>query len=163
MKYIILAIVIYFIYKIAKGFSKSLNEPLDTNTVKHLCHYYGGFDDISAKEYNYVDLYVKDDCLYFSFTNKGNEVKSKKINYEDIIKVKFMNEKTISQEVSLGKMICFGWLSLAMRNEKVKIKEYLVIDSKYKNEEISIVIDDAYFHTNESLMTIINKELEKHR
>lgn len=166
MKYIILAILIYFLWKFINSFNNSISsveKPLQTSEIKFYCYYYGGFDDISVKEYGYTDLYLKKDCLHFSFMSKGVEVKNKKISYKDIVKVRFMNERNISQEVSLGKMVCFGWLSLAMKENKVRMKEYLVIDAKYMNEEVSIIIDDVYFHTNETLMTIINNELEKHR
>lgn len=162
MLYIVWGIIIFLGYKFIKWFNKELDKPLDTNNICSICNYYGGFDDISAKEHNFVDLYVKEECLYFLFNKKGN-IKNKSIDYKDITKVKFMNERSISQELSLGKMICFGWLSLAMKNEKVNMKEYLVIEFKNDNDINSIILNQAYRSSNEGLMTTINKELEKHR
>ena len=124
------------------------------------CNYCGGFDDVSIK-YSNVDVVFNEDDITFNF-HKGYDIDiTKTINYNDLRKVKFMNETTISQEISLGRMVCFGWLGLAMKKEKKNIKEYVVIETKHENENISIVLDAA-FNQNERLLNEIKNRINNY-
>ena len=168
MWFIVLAVIIYVFYKICESgddsSSKNSSNPTNPTQIPYPFHYYGGFDDISVKEYGYVDVYLKYDVLNFKFHKKGLEDISKNFKYENVIKVKFMNEISISKEVSLGKMICFGWLSLAMKDEKKNIKEYLVIDIKNNDETISVILDCAIIlGTNQEMFKTINSKLNQHQ
>ena len=150
-------VIVYLIW----NFSKSGKSELSKATKGKLCYgcnYYGGFDDISVKANYLVDLVFNDNSLELIFSKKGNIIYQKNIKYNDIVKVKFMNKVNITREVTLGKMICFGWLSLAMKDEKKNIREYVVIEIKDKEEKLSIVLEDQY--NNESLLNEIKKRID---
>lgn len=149
-------VIVYLIW----NFSKPDSDILKAKKGKlfYNCYYYGGFDDISVKANNFLSLIFNDETLDFTFHKNGNILNVKNIKYKDIVKVKFMNEVNITREVSLGKMICFGWLSLAMKDEKKNIREYVVIEIKDKEEKLSIVLEDEY--NNESLLNEIKRRID---
>lgn len=151
---ITLLVAVYLVWR----FSRSENKKIETNkkSVSRSCHYFGGFNDISVKANYSLFLTFEEENLEFMF-NKNGDIFYKVIKYSDIKKVRFMNEINISKEISLGKMICFGWLSLAMKKEKKNIKEYVVIDVEYNNDNISIILEDEY--NNESLFNEIRSRL----
>lgn len=71
------------------------------------------------------------------------------IKMSDILSAELQTETQISEQISLGKLITFGLLSFAMKkNPNEIIREYLVINMKYEDKEISLILkptkDDQY-------------------
>ena len=162
--WILVIIVILFIWLLKNIFVGKPDSELAKSRKGKLyfaCRYFGGFDDVSVKRNDVVDVVFNDNYIDFNF-HKGWEIqKTKRIDYTDIAKVKFMNETTISQEISIGKMICFGWLSLAMKNEKKHVVEYVVIDVNYEKEISSIVLL-ASLNGDERLLNEIKNRINSH-
>lgn len=116
-------------------------------------YYFGGFDEISVKQTPVGVMVINDKNLQFKFHREGNGdvVANKTVENKDIKNVRFMNETSIVQQISLGKMVCFGWLSLAMKNNKKVVNEYVVIDILDKGENKSIVLDFMFWQNINAL------------
>lgn len=132
---------------------------IGSNLIYHdVLDYMGGFDDVIGSIYKDCHVYVFDDILRFRLTKMGgfDDDIFKDIYYKDVIGAKIVSEKYISEQVSMGKFICFGLLSLGMKkNSTSKVNEYLVITINYNDEEISIVLDREY--NKENMIELLNK------
>ncbi|MBP3929414.1 MAG: hypothetical protein J6D47_07615 [Peptostreptococcaceae bacterium] len=112
----------------------------------------GGFSDIGACKNCYIDLFEEKMTInLYKESSSGSILASKVvvIKMSDILSAELQTETQISEQISLGKLITFGLLSFAMKkNPNEIIREYLVINMKYEDKEISLILkptkDDQY-------------------
>lgn len=130
---------------------------IDENIRTLKATYHGGFDDVSVVENPQINILVNDDNIEIFFTKYERlfDIK-KKIDSRNIKKVRFMNERSISEELSLGKLVCFGWLGLAMKKKRDIVSEYIVIDIDVDGTQSAIVIQPRDCKGSE-----IQKEINK--
>lgn len=114
--------------------------------------YRGGFEDVSINNSPNGIMVLRKDYIEIILTKNNKIIQEKQICYSDIKKVKIMNNITISEQISIGKMICLGWLALGLPNKKEEVKEYLVLDVTNNNENASIIFE-VFFN---NLMNALN-------
>ena len=104
-------------------------------------HYKGGIKSISVNSNIFIAL-LKEGLAFESVGVK------KIILFSNIKEISLQNEVQIQQQVSLGKLILFGWLAFGMEKNKKEINnEYIVLtvddgDGKYNILLQSYVSDD---------------------
>lgn len=142
---------VYLICWIANPFLESANKKMD----KHLkeqgdrrwsgsgasyqnflqARYKGGIKNISAD--GTITINVLD--IGLGFTGAFNR---KVIKFENIKDIFIENERSIQQQVSLGKLIMFGGLAFGMKKKNVEInKEYVIINVIDEDGEYNVVLD----------------------
>lgn len=116
--------------------------------------YIGGFPDINGG--TPVNVVVYKDKIEFTTTFNNNRYATivKSMNMNDIQKVFISTKSQIQASIGLGKMLVFGVLAFAMAGSKTVVKNYLVMNYKYEDDIISIVLDTSQ---NEELVKIINE------
>ncbi|MEG1309388.1 MAG: hypothetical protein RSD06_00750 [Bacilli bacterium] len=97
--------------------------------------YLTGFKDIGIKEDIYISLFK--DRIRFNF---------EKDFYRDVLKndisdCRIETETQIRNQISMGKILCLGIFAFGGNNTKEINKEYLVIDCKFKNNNINILLE----------------------
>lgn len=95
--------------------------------------YVGGFKDISSSE---VSLAVLDSELEIKFENKNI---TRYIKKEDINDIYVSNKTEIQNNVSMGKILAFGALSLGMDNTKEETKGYIIVNCNYEGDNLTLI------------------------
>lgn len=124
--------------------------------------YHGGFDDVSAEYGSQALLYFNEDTNEFEFRFKHNHelYMQKNVPVKNIKNVRYLNERNITSEISLGKMVVFGFLALGMQNKKVENEEYVVIDI-LRNDRVISVITREYLGNNSRIFNYIRDNINK--
>lgn len=91
------------------------------NMVKYL----GGFSERSAILDRFVHVKLYADKLVVDLTSAYKEIKE--IPLQDIIDVESSTDEQISNDISLGRLIVFGWLAVGMKKKTTEIKRCAVI------------------------------------
>lgn len=127
-------------------------EPLDYVQT----NYYGGFRDVSAKENPFINIYMFEDKVRVIFNLYLKMIDYKDIPREDIISVRYMNETELRDSISVGKVLVFGWVGLAMKNQKEVNKEYIILTCKYEDKVIDVALNSTYGSNNSVCFEKIN-------
>lgn len=139
--------------------SECISQLIKIDTLE--TNYLGGFSDVSI-QYKTCRLSFLDDKTILTFINPQQYQEVRTIPNEDIISVQFATKEYISQQVGLGKLVVFGWLALGMKNNKKTIEEYIMMNTKYGNESISIIFNGSpYDCSNETLLKRIQKQIKR--
>lgn len=97
--------------------------------IKYVC----GFKDISR---SIVSLELLGDEIIIEFEDKNTTRIIKKQDIKDI----YLNTETeIQNNISVGKILAFGALSLGMDNSKTEIHDYIVIECNYGGDDLTLV------------------------
>ncbi|NFL87398.1 hypothetical protein FDB24_10730 [Clostridium botulinum] len=128
---ILLGIIILFvsIYNLGKDKENELKNKI------YRPQYLGGFKSVSSSKSCLVTIY-EDKIKIYIHGRYANIMK------QDILDVMIKNENQIKEQISLGKLICFGVLAFGMRGKsKVITKDYVVLKIIYNEEELSLIFN----------------------
>lgn len=129
-------------------------EGLDYLKSIHSIKYLSGFRDIGVKED--ISILLFQDRIRFKF----GKYFQRDVLKNDISDCRIETETQIRNQISVGKILCFGILSLAGNNTKEINKEYLVIDGKVKNSNINIILEFKDQISLEEALKDINRLIE---
>lgn len=100
--------------------------------------YIGGFSDLAGGKD--ASILIKEDCINIFIGGVADTVK--KTMPMDIVKnAEIKSEAQISKEVTMGRLLIFGPLAFAMKKEKNKVKNYLVITCEKEGQEKSFIFE----------------------
>lgn len=134
-------------------------EPINKITSK----YHGGFRDVSAKDTPYINLYIFEGKVRVIIHLYRNMIKCIDFKPDEILNVRYMNERELTESISLGRVVAFGWLGLAMKKQKTISKEYVVLRCKYENEEIDVIMGDDYSNYNQKCFEALNNYITEYK
>lgn len=123
----------------------------DANALINL-KYLGGIKTISTKNNVQVKLLREGICFIY-----GNNQK-KIIDYSNILDVYIDTQISIQEKVSMGKILCFGVLALAMNGKQINsTKEYIVLEINEDNR-YNIILDCKNIQNGLDLILKLKKE-----
>lgn len=159
--FIIIGIGLYELFKPKKYDFEELKQidGKEANDYVQTC-YYGGFRDISAKEIPFINFYMFEDRVRVIVNLYRKMISYTDIKREDVISVRYMNEREIKESISVGKILVFGLVGLAMRNQKEINREYIVLTCRYEGEMIDVVLNNQYV-SNVECFDKLNKYINK--
>lgn len=165
--WIIVLFFIWLVYDLFKSrttdfehFKKDSNiEPI--NTI--YSNYHGGFRDVSAKYTPNIDFYIFEGKVRVIIHLYRKMIKCIDFKPDEILNVRYMNERELTESISLGRVIAFGWLGLAIKKQKTISKEYIVLRCKYENEEIDVIMGDDYSNRNQRCFEALNNYITEYK
>lgn len=118
------------------------------STVKYL----GGFPTIEGDKN--CTLEIKD--IYLNLSIEGNSTRV--ISLSKIKDVRIISKEQLQEKINLGKLIVFGWLSLAMKKDsKTIVNNFLQIEYNNGTEDLSLIfMSDKLETTCRQLRNSIN-------
>lgn len=133
-----------------------VKEDKENNVIfSDVCKYIGGISELDEKDFTVttVKLQVRPQNLFVD----NRPFNTIEIPLKNILEIKVKSKSQIQQEISTGKLLCFGALALGMKNETVNTQSFLIV--KYKdvnNEDITFAVETQYAEN-------FNKEIKKQR
>ncbi len=118
---------------------------IETNVIKKVdvndpsAKYIGGFPDVAGGKK--ASIVVKEDEIKIIIHGLTGENIFKNIPMDIIANAEIKSETQITKEVGLGKLIIFGVLAFAMKNEKNTVRNYLVINCIENGEKRDLVFE----------------------
>lgn len=118
---------------------------IETNVIKKVdvndpsAKYIGGFPDVAGGKK--ASIVVKEDEIKVIIHGLTGENIFKNIPMDIITNAEIKSETQITKEVGLGKLIIFGVLAFAMKNEKSTVRNYLVINCIENSEKRDLVFE----------------------
>ncbi|BDR74193.1 hypothetical protein K144316041_p20320 (plasmid) [Clostridium tetani] len=101
--------------------------------------YLGGFPTVSSDDKR-VELTVKDNGVVFNFLGrKPMQFISKK----DLLNAEVRSESQITEDISLGRVLAFGVVGLAMKKKNTVNKNYLVISYNDKGQKRDVIMETS--------------------
>lgn len=131
-----------------------------THKFSFICH--GGLKDMGFCKSCFIELF-KDRIIIklYKEDNIGSIIGSKSLEVmlTNIIDLSLQTEKEIKEKVSLGKILVFGFLSLAMDKKSYTInKEFLVLTFNNNDEKVNLILESKYNDLDTfKLLTEINE------
>ena len=99
--------------------------------------YLGGFPTVSSDDKR-VELTVKKDGIVFNFLGrKPMQFISKK----DLLGAEIKSESQITEDISLGRVLAFGVIGLAMKKKNTVNKNYLMISYNDKGKKRDVIME----------------------
>ena len=151
--FILLAIIILYIWvftsaedTIANEKEKYRKEGLEYVGISSF-ECLGGFKDMGACKDCFIDLFEDRLRIKLYKKNQGGGIlgsKEVEIMMKDIIDISLENERTISERISLGNLVVFGFLALGMKQVEIN-RELLVLSFKYENDIVNLVLDKTKY------------------
>lgn len=167
MLIIILLLFAWVIYEIFKPKSTEFDHLKKNNGVdpinKICSKYHGGFRDVSAKYTPDIDFYIFEDKVRVIIHVYKKLIKHIDFKPDEILNVKYMNERELTESISLGRVVVFGWLGLAIKKKKEISREYVVLKCKYEKEEIDVVLGDDYSNYNQKCFETLNNYITEYK
>lgn len=164
---IIIISILYSIYEYKKEPGNKIEKELRERYLQYGYHYIeslnvkymGGIPNISVNSKNSFEI-TKEGLLILTATNSTPYLGGSKetlVPWGSIKNVSFQNEKSIQQQVSLGKLLVFGVLAFGMEGKEKSINnEYLVLEVEDK-KNYSIILQPKDRQNNQ---TIYNNIIE---
>lgn len=134
-------ILLYFLADRAEKFTEKVNKEKGIEVRDFNSKYIGGFQDVIGGIK--ADIMVKQNEIQIGLWRTG-KIDYKFIPMDIVINAEIKSENQIAKEVSLGKMIVFGALAFAMKNEKSVVKNYLVISCDENGYRRDLVFESNY-------------------
>lgn len=101
--------------------------------------YLGGFPTVSSDDKR-VELTVKDNGVVFNFLGrKPMQFISKK----DLLNAEVRSESQITEDISLGRVLAFGVVGLAMKKKNTVNKNYLVVSYNDKGQKRDVIMETS--------------------
>lgn len=125
------------------------------------CKYFGGFKTVTGKDMCRMIKFK--DRIRFQFAEKDSDryEDNKDISKDRIKSYEIISEKELQEKISLGKVICFGVLALAMKNKEVVMNEYVKVDIEDNDGSIiSVILKDKFTDGNNTTMKFLETVVE---
>ena len=127
-------------------------------------NYYGGFRDISAKNTPNIIFYMFKDKVRIVIHLRGKFIDAIDFCPEDILSISYMNERELTENISLGRILVFGWLGLAMKKKKEINREYIVLRCIYEDKKIDVVLNsDESLNNNKKCFETLNNYITEYK
>lgn len=115
--------------------------------------YLGGFPTIEGDKPCSIEVRERELAL-----NIDNSIRL--IKYSNIKDARIISKEQLSKEVSLGKFLVFGWLALAMKDDKLTVKNLLKIDYNNGEETLHLIFtSDMLEYTCTQIRRKLNKAI----
>lgn len=136
------ALCFFIAYLLSKSMQKDVEEREKVEgviMVDMYAEYLGGFPTVSSDDKR-VELTVKDNGVVFNFLGrKPMQFISKK----DLLNAEVRSESQITEDISLGRVLAFGVVGLAMKKKNTVNKNYLVISYNDKGQKRDVIMETS--------------------